>query len=154
MWPSSESIFRYNPDIPHALGTAWDISRPRHGSLLRSELIVANALLKTQIRHTHMFLHHKVFPVLLVSFHDRYSARILQAHLENGRMVVRPSRLLNMHTAKLSADAKLAIRWLNCRPVGETRYPILKLPSQQDEGQVEVETSQEQNALRPHIEVP
>lgn len=64
-----------------------------------------------------------------MSFHGRFSARVVQAHYNNGRVVVRPSRLLNMHTATVSPDVRLAVRWLLCRPVGDTRWPAAELPS-------------------------
>lgn len=66
--------------------------------------------------------------VLIVSFHARFSARIIQAYFQNGKVVIRPSRLINLHTRAVSTEVKLVIRWLNSRPVGDTRLPVQAVP--------------------------
>ena len=66
----------------------------------------------------------KWIQVLVLGCHSRFSSRIVQAYFYNGKMIIRPSRLLNMHTRTVSPDVCLAIRWLNACPVGDTRWPI------------------------------
>lgn len=66
--------------------------------------------------------------VLIVSFHARFSARIIQGYFQNGKVVIRPSRLINLHTRTVSPEVKLVIRWLNSRPVGDTRLPVQAVP--------------------------
>ncbi|POR31983.1 Uncharacterized protein TPAR_07793 [Tolypocladium paradoxum] len=141
MWPRGEEPknWIYHPDVPHAIGTVYDCMCPRDGSILRSELLFAVSLLKASVRDANMFIDHQVCPILIGSFHGRFSARIMQAYLQNGRMVVRPSRLLNFHTRVASYDVKLMIRWLNCSPVGDTRWASFDLSLPKDRGATEVE---------------
>ena len=88
----------------------------------------------------------RILQVLVLSFHGRFSARILQVHYENKRIVVRPSRLLNMYTTSPSADVRLAIRWLLCKPVGDTRRSAPPPPDKYNEtGPAEVWTEQEES---------
>lgn len=139
-YPVKPRALHYNRHVPHAVGTVHDMAQPLHQGLLRSELLMAVSLLKAQIRWKHMYIDHRVYPVrlhwnilpgladalqvLVVSFHARYSARILQAYLQNGKVVIRPSRLINLHTRTISPEVHLVIRWLNSRPVGDTRLPV------------------------------
>ncbi|PHH69519.1 hypothetical protein CDD83_5696 [Cordyceps sp. RAO-2017] len=88
MWPRGVGEWAYDPDVPHAIGTVYDSTSPRHGAVLRSELLFAVSLLKASVEDSNMFINHKTCPALVVSFHGRFSARILQVHLQNGRMVV------------------------------------------------------------------
>ena len=79
-----------------------------------------------------------------MSFHGRFSARIVQVHYDNERLIVRPSRLLNIYTTFPSADVKLAIRWLMSWPIGDTRRPPSPPPDKyNDAGPAEVWTEQE-----------
>lgn len=136
MWPKAPGSFEYHPDIPHAIATVHDSVRLRNDGILRSEMIVAIGLMKTHMRKLNNFPDHRVFPVMVMSFHSMFSARIIQAHVEKGKLVVRPSRIMNLFTATMPPDAKLAIRWLNARPIGDTRFPAVPLdPAEREEGQ-------------------
>ncbi|EEU39854.1 uncharacterized protein NECHADRAFT_79494 [Fusarium vanettenii 77-13-4] len=126
--PRKRGVSNYNPDVPHAVGTVCDITRPRDQGFLHSELLAAVYLLKAQIGSPSRYLGHHVCPVLIVSFHARFSARIIQAYFQNGKVVIRPSRLINLHTRTVSTEVKLVIRWLNSRPVGDTRLPVQAVP--------------------------
>jgi hypothetical protein len=159
MWPNGpepRQQWERNPNVPHAMATVYDSRVPRDGGLLRSELLMAIRLIKTQFSDLHIYLDHRVCPVrnglrflclassflttfqiLVVSFHGRFSARLVQACVENGRFIVRPSRLLNMHVATITHDVRLALQWLNCRPVGDTRFPTKKNETFDKEGGVE-----------------
>lgn len=145
MWPDGPELDRqweYNSNVPHAMATVCDSRAPRNGGLLRSELLMAIRLIKTQMADPHTFLDHRVCPVrndprflclassflttfqvLVISFHGRFSARLVQGCVENGRFIVRPSRILNMHVATITDDVRLVLQWMNCRPVGDTRFP-------------------------------
>ncbi|KAI8671662.1 hypothetical protein NCS57_00642000 [Fusarium keratoplasticum] len=126
--PPERGVSNYNPDVPHAVGTVCDIARPRGQSSLHSELLAAVCLLKAQIDSPSRYLGHHVCHILIVSFHARFSARIIQAYFQNGKVVIRPSRLINLHTRTISPEVKLVIRWLNSRPVGDTRLPVQAVP--------------------------
>ncbi|WAO96741.1 Hypothetical protein NCS54_01442500 [Fusarium falciforme] len=101
----------HNPNVPHAVATVYDSSRPLHQGMLRSELRVAVGLLREQIRRTRVYVDHYIYPVLVVSFHGRFSARITQAYFQNGKVVVRPSRLIDLHTPVMSTEVGL----VSCR---------------------------------------
>ncbi|KAI8649316.1 hypothetical protein NCS56_01479500 [Fusarium sp. Ph1] len=76
----------HNPNVPHAVATVYDSSRPLHQGMLRSELRVAVGLLREQIRRTRVYVDHYIYPVLVVSFHGRFSARITQAAVGETRL--------------------------------------------------------------------
>ncbi|KAI8651686.1 hypothetical protein NCS55_01414500 [Fusarium keratoplasticum] len=124
--PGSDEMDSLHPSVPHAVATVYDSSRPRLQGMLRSELRVAVYLLKEQIRKTSVYIDHCICPVLAFSFHGRFSARITQAYFENGNVIVRPSRLVNIDTPDISSEVRLIIRWLNSRPVGDTHSPTPK----------------------------
>ncbi|KAK7426110.1 hypothetical protein QQZ08_007420 [Neonectria magnoliae] len=154
MWPRPPGNYRfkrgapqYNPDVPHAVGTVNDMARPLRQGLLRSELLTAVSLLKAQIRWPRMYIDHHVCPVLVVSFHARFSARVLQAYFQNGKIVIRPSRLINLHTRTISPEVRLVIRWLNSRPVGDTHLPLGVLEKFDEEAASPVEVSDKQEVL-------
>ncbi|KAI8677366.1 hypothetical protein NCS56_00626500 [Fusarium sp. Ph1] len=126
--PPERGVSNYNPDAPHAVGTACDIARPRGQSFLHSELLAAVYLLKAQTDSPSRYLGHHTCPILIVSFHARFSACIIQIYFQNGKVVIRPSRLINLHTRTVSPEIKLVIRWLNSRPVGDTRLPVQAVP--------------------------
>jgi hypothetical protein len=67
--------------------------------------------------------------ILIVSFPARFSARIIQACFQNGKVVIRPSRLINLYTRTVSPEVKLVIWWLNSRPVGGTRLLVRAVPN-------------------------
>ncbi|KPM37801.1 hypothetical protein AK830_g8752 [Neonectria ditissima] len=152
-YPFNPRALHYNCDVPHAAGTVQDMARPLRQGLLRSELLMAVSLLKAQIRWTHMYIDHYVYPVLVVSFHGRYSARILQAYFQNGKIVVRPSRLINLHTRTISSEVRLVIRWLISRPVGDTRVPLLALEEFDDKAAMGFEASGTPEVLAPTMQV-
>ncbi|KAM0426033.1 hypothetical protein ACHAPT_008664 [Fusarium lateritium] len=131
----------YHPHVPHAVATVYDSSRPLRQGMLRSELVVAVRLLKEQIRRTRVYIDHYIYPVLVISFHARYSARITQAYFQNGKVLIRPSRLVNFYTPILSPEVRLVIRWLNSRPVGETRLPIPEAERFDDSVSIKVEVA-------------
>ncbi|KAJ4329401.1 hypothetical protein N0V84_000035 [Fusarium piperis] len=64
-YPSEPDASLYNPDLPHAAVTIYDMARPPCEGLLRSELLMAVCLLKAQIRWPGMYLDHHVYPVRL-----------------------------------------------------------------------------------------
>ncbi|PNY26220.1 Uncharacterized protein TCAP_03850 [Tolypocladium capitatum] len=136
IWPRGDKDWRYNPEVPHALGTTVDSCYPADGGILRSELLLAICLLKAQIRQPKWFQDHELCPVLAISFHGRFSARVVQAYYQNGRLVVRPSRLLNLHTPTMSPDVRLLARWLNARPIGNTRQADAETPAEDEGGLV------------------
>ncbi|KAJ4318270.1 hypothetical protein N0V84_006942 [Fusarium piperis] len=68
------------------------------------------------------YIDHCIWPVLVIGFHGQFTARITQAYFEDGKVVIRPSRLIDMNTPVVSPEARLVIRWLNCVPVGDTRF--------------------------------
>ncbi|KAI8712005.1 hypothetical protein NCS52_01465600 [Fusarium sp. LHS14.1] len=138
--PGSDEMDELNPNVPHAVATVFDSSRPLHQGMLRSELRVAVGLLKTQIRWVGVYDDHCFYPVLVISFHGRFSARITQAYVQNDKVIVRPSRLINLHTPVISPEVRLVIRWLNSRPVGNTRFPISKAEQFDDPVAIKVET--------------
>ncbi|KJZ76694.1 hypothetical protein HIM_04030 [Hirsutella minnesotensis 3608] len=135
MWPRGPGWrdWLYDPDVPHAMGTVYDMAAPREAAVLRSELLFATSLLKASVLDSDMFLEHKTCPILVVSFHARFSARVLQVHLESGHMVVRASRLLDLHAGHGSQDFARVVRWLDCRPMGDTRWECADSTWQQDE---------------------
>ncbi|KAJ4312116.1 hypothetical protein N0V84_010094 [Fusarium piperis] len=102
----------------------YDSSRPLHQGMLRSELRVAVGLVKEQIRRAHVYIDHHIISVLVIGFHSRISARITQAYFQNGQLVLRPSRLINLHTPVMSTEVGLVTRWLNSRAIGETCLPV------------------------------
>ncbi|POR38229.1 Uncharacterized protein TPAR_01572 [Tolypocladium paradoxum] len=136
MWPRAPRVLRYNPEVPHALGTTIDSRIPADGGLLRSELLLAVCLLKAQIRQPRWFQDHEICPALVISFHGRFSARVVQAYYHNGRLVVRASRLVNLHVPTLSPDICLLARWVNARPVGNTRRADAETPAEDEGGLV------------------
>ncbi|UPK89953.1 hypothetical protein LCI18_000888 [Fusarium solani-melongenae] len=148
-WRRGES--RYNPDLPHAVVTIHDMARPLGDDLLRSELLMPVCLLKAQIRWPSMYLGHQVCPVLVVNFPSRFSARILQAYFQNGKVVIRPSRLINLYTRTISPEVRLVIRWLNSRPVGDTRKPIPATEQLDDNATLPVEVPDVPDILSPMI---
>ncbi|KAH7253023.1 hypothetical protein B0J15DRAFT_559999 [Fusarium solani] len=131
----------HNPNVPHAVATVYDSSRPLHQGMLRSELRVAVGLLREQIRRTRVYVDHYIYPVLVVSFHGRFSARITQAYFQNGKVVVRPSRLIDLQTPVMSTEVGLVIRWLNSRAVGETCLSIPEAEQFDDPVPTEVEVT-------------
>ncbi|KAH7329584.1 hypothetical protein B0I35DRAFT_47676 [Stachybotrys elegans] len=132
--------WEFNSDVPHAMATVSDSEVPRNGGLLRSELLVAVRLIKSQIAHLNVYIDHRVCPGLIISFHGRFSARVVQVSIENGVFTVRPSRLLNLHVTDITPDVRLALRWYNCLPVGDTRYPISTVENlDPDDGSEEIE---------------
>ncbi|EEU41736.1 uncharacterized protein NECHADRAFT_87757 [Fusarium vanettenii 77-13-4] len=143
----------HNPNVPHAVATVYDSSRPLHQGMLRSELRVAVGLLREQIRRTRVYVDHYIYPVLVVSFHGRFSARITQAYFQNAKVVVRPSRLIDLHTPVMSTDVGLVIRWLNSRAVGETRLPIPEAEQFDDPVPTEVEVSDVKGMSNKTIDV-
>ncbi|KPM45735.1 hypothetical protein AK830_g763 [Neonectria ditissima] len=153
MWSRGPRKSGYHPNVPHAMATIYDSSSPRHEGLLHSELLVATCLLKAQIRPLYHYLDHHVYPVLVVSFHGRFSARIVQAYFENGRIVVRPSRLINLHTRVVSPEVRLLARWLNSRPVGNTRLPVSEYKPVDDNSSLPVEVTDMKGVLSPTISV-
>lgn len=64
-FPRKRGLSNYNPDVPHAAGTVYDISRPRGQGFLHSELLAAVCLLKAQIGSPSRYLDHHVCPVRL-----------------------------------------------------------------------------------------
>lgn len=59
---------------------------------------------------------------LIISVHGRYSARILQAHVDTKqRFVIRASRLIKLTTLVVNSEVELLLRWQNPRPIGETQ---------------------------------
>lgn len=64
MWPpGSRAWDARHPDIPHAIATLYDITSPRRScKLLRSELLQAVTLLKSQIRDDKL-IDHQFYPV-------------------------------------------------------------------------------------------
>lgn len=151
----------------------YDSSRPLHQGVLRSELRVAVGLLREQIRRTRVYVDHYIYPVssssdkplqcpttrsdtiqvLVVSFHGRFSARITQAYFQNGKVVIRPSRLIDLHTPVMSTEVGLVIRWLNSRAVGETRLPIPEAEQFDDPVPTEVEVSDVKGMSNKTIDV-
>ncbi|KAJ3469388.1 hypothetical protein MRS44_003453 [Fusarium solani] len=127
--PLERGVYNYNPDVPHAIGTVCDITRPRGQGFLHSELLAAVCLLKAQIDSPSRYHGHHVCPILIVSFPARFSARIIQACFQNGKVVIRPSRLINLYTRTVSPEVKLVIWWLNSRPVGGTRLLVRAVPN-------------------------
>ncbi|KAF5023563.1 hypothetical protein F66182_4376 [Fusarium sp. NRRL 66182] len=153
MWSRGPGDPHYHPDIPHAMAAVYDASRPLNHGLLRSELLIAVALLKAQIRRPHRYVEHLIYPVLVVSFHGRFSARVIQAYFQHGQLIVRPSRLINLHTRVISSEVKLVIRWLNSRAVGDTRLPAAEDKASSEEGSVSIEVPDSQGPLSPPIHV-
>ncbi|KAJ4324545.1 hypothetical protein N0V84_003824 [Fusarium piperis] len=90
--------------------------------MLRSELCIAVGLLKEQVRQTRVYIDHYIYP----------------AYFQNGKVVVRPSRLINLYTTVITPEVRLVIRWLNSRAVGETRLPISEAEQSDDLVPVEV----------------
>ncbi|KAF4466904.1 hypothetical protein FALBO_6232 [Fusarium albosuccineum] len=153
MWPRSSDELDYHPNVPHAMATVFDAARPRQQGLLRSELLVAAALLKAQIRWPDRYVDHYVYPVLVMSFHGRFSARVIQAYFHNGRIVIRSSRLVNLYTRVVSPEVRLLIRWLNSRAVGDTRLPVPEEQSFRDPVDSSVEATDVKGTLSHTIPV-
>jgi len=63
--PRKRGVSNHNPDVPHAVGTVCDVTRPRDQGFLHSELIAAVYLLKAQIGSPSRYLGHHVCPVRL-----------------------------------------------------------------------------------------
>ncbi|CAH0019857.1 unnamed protein product [Clonostachys rhizophaga] len=121
-WMYSEDDYS-NPvsTIPHALGAIYDNIPAKEQQVQKSELYLLLMLIRGQLKQASIWPRHRIIPALAISFHSRFTARIVQAHLENGQVVLRLSRLLNLHTAKRPVDGKIIIKWLGCRPMGDTR---------------------------------
>lgn len=62
--------------------------------------------------------------VIVYSFHHDESARITQAYWDDGGLVIRHSRLLDLRGDEPTRDAYLLIKWLANKPVGETAYQV------------------------------
>ncbi|CAH0046572.1 unnamed protein product [Clonostachys solani] len=124
-WTYSEDDYS-NPvsTIPHALGAIYDNMPAKEQQVQKSELYLLLMLIRGQLKNARTWPRHRIIPALAVSFHSRFTARIVQAHLEHGQVVLRLSRLLNLHTAKLPVDGKIIIKWLGSRPMGETRAAL------------------------------
>ncbi|KAM5353708.1 hypothetical protein ACJ41O_000358 [Fusarium nematophilum] len=159
MWPRPPGNYpfkrgapRYNRDVPHAFGTAYDMARPLRGGVLRSELSMAVSLLKAQIRWPDMYVDHEVYPALVVSFHGRFSARVIQAYFQNGRMVLRLSRLVDLYTRVISPEVRLITRWLNSKPIGDTRLPVSEEKPRDNNASSPIEVPDTPIVLSPTIE--
>ncbi|VUC32695.1 unnamed protein product [Clonostachys rosea] len=140
MWTYSEDDYSHPvPTIPHALGAIYDNIPAKEQQVQKSELYLLLMLIKEQLKDARSWPRLRIVPALAVGFHSRFTARIVQAHLENGQVVLRLSRLLNLHTAKHPVDGKIIIKWLGCRPMGETGtvLPPIVLPDDRDEKIVE-----------------
>uniref|UniRef100_A0A8H7KFI5 Uncharacterized protein n=1 Tax=Bionectria ochroleuca TaxID=29856 RepID=A0A8H7KFI5_BIOOC len=122
MWMYSEDDYGNPvPTIPHALGAIYDNIPAKEQQVQKVELYLLLMLIRSQLKNARAWPRHRIIPALAISFHSRFTARIVQAHLENGQVVLRLSRLLNLHTAKRPVDGKIIIKWLGCRPMGDTR---------------------------------
>lgn len=66
-----------------------------------------------------------------MSFYGRFNARIIQAYLHNDGVFVRTSRLLDLNTSKVTPEVKLVLRWMNCRPTGETLCQPVSVPNEE-----------------------
>ncbi|KAM4055087.1 hypothetical protein HRG_005896 [Hirsutella rhossiliensis] len=65
MWPRGTGWrdWTYHPDVPHAIGTVYDMAAPPEGAILRSELLFAVSLLKASVHDATMFIRHRICPV-------------------------------------------------------------------------------------------
>ncbi|CAI6090623.1 unnamed protein product [Clonostachys chloroleuca] len=139
-WTYSEDAYS-NPvsTIPHALGAIYDNIPAKEQQVQKSELYLILVLIGGQLKQAGIWPRHRIIPALAISFHSRFTARIVQAHLENGQVVLRLSRLLNLHTAKRPVDGKIIIKWLGCRPMGDTRMGPPPVLHHDDRGEETVE---------------
>lgn len=63
-WSGTPGLYEPHPDIPHTMGTVYDIDSPKGTDyVLRSELLIAICLLKARIRAVDSSLDHRVCPV-------------------------------------------------------------------------------------------
>ncbi|CAG9996879.1 unnamed protein product [Clonostachys byssicola] len=114
----------HEPTIPHALGTVWDNMPAKQQQIQKSELRLILGLIKGQLKFPLLWPRHRIFPALVISFQSRFTARIVQGHLENGQIVLRLSRLLDMHTPGLPPDGRIIIQWMRSQPMAETRAAL------------------------------
>lgn len=68
--------------------------------------------------------------VIIYSFHNDRSARIVQATWDENGFCIRQSRLLDLAGSEPTNDAFIFGRWMANKPVGETTYltPVLSGP--------------------------
>ncbi|KAL7796616.1 hypothetical protein V8C37DRAFT_352793 [Trichoderma ceciliae] len=109
------------PEVSHTLAMTADTVRP-DDRLLRSELLMAAMFLRDNLAHR-FWPGHYTFPVLMFSFYIT-GCRLLQIHLENGRLHVRASRPLDLisNDGSVPSDARLVARWLMAEPIGKTHF--------------------------------
>lgn len=91
------------------------------GSMLRAEVASAIYYLLYQLRHG-TFVDHRILPVLVHTYYHDRGARITQAHWDDNHLIIRQSRVLDLHASEPTDDAYLLVRWIACTPIGETKY--------------------------------
>ncbi|KAL2255706.1 hypothetical protein VTK26DRAFT_2866 [Humicola hyalothermophila] len=108
-------------DRPHIGGAVVDSTEAGEADVLRSEVATAIGLLKHQFRRGDFCRHHTL-PALVFSFqHDRLG-RISQFHFDGGSLVMRQSRLLDFRSDEPTIDAYHMMRWMDNRPIGDTKF--------------------------------
>ncbi|KAK3290784.1 uncharacterized protein B0H64DRAFT_452231 [Chaetomium fimeti] len=125
MYISECAYFPVDSSIPHVACLVLDsIEATITGDrVLRSDLDFAIAMVLwrlTQGRHTN----HHTKPALIYTLERDQHARITQAHFDGKRnkLVLRQSRHLDLSGPEPTPDAFLLLRWIACRPAGETEY--------------------------------
>lgn len=73
---------------------------------------------------------------MIISIQHDSAARITQAHFDGEHIHLRRSRQLDLAADKPTDDAYLILRWVSCRPVGDTLYGDIPCPDDADEGPV------------------
>ncbi|KAK4187377.1 hypothetical protein QBC35DRAFT_498878 [Podospora australis] len=94
------------------------------------DITTAMAFLRWQFHRKHFRKHHTL-PSLVFSFqHDKY-CRITQFHFKRQRLILRPSRRLNLATNEPTDEAYHILRWLMTNPVGDTA--LREQPKEEEE---------------------
>ncbi|OJZ85442.1 hypothetical protein ASPFODRAFT_62087 [Aspergillus luchuensis CBS 106.47] len=94
----------------------WCQERCPEDSMMRFELLGILQTMRTRLEQDEIDSEGMV-PVLMVSFMIPSHARILQAHMHNGKLVVAHSRIYSFETMR-EAPMDLFTRWLLSTPVG------------------------------------
>ncbi|EAQ83360.1 predicted protein [Chaetomium globosum CBS 148.51] len=120
------AYFPVNTSRPHVACLVADSmeASTTGGQALRSDVDYAIAMVLWQLSEGQHTNHHTK-PALIYTLERDQHARITQAHFDSKRqkLVLRQSRHLDLSGPEPTPDAFLLLRWIACRPAGETEYP-------------------------------
>ncbi|KAK2768686.1 hypothetical protein FQN54_000542 [Arachnomyces sp. PD_36] len=123
-WRVTKVFDTETPAKPHVMGIMMNQMEAKENCLLQGELM---ALIKLMHKRLPMryFQEHLTFPVLIFSYTGVQHVRLLQGHVQDGKLNISFTKLYDLRTEQQDV-IDLVLRYFLCHPVGDTRLSHIK----------------------------